>query len=259
MTVTIDGHATGRPSGSPSRRRHAWSGLLLLATAVLTSGCSAPVARYGKSRALDLLDVVPVSVGAGKGLSLAVRATPFLGLGLGYADSWRAGSDELRYGPIWWEEERGIPLYRYQRFQDYADRPTRYDGGYLAIPRDFRQRASTLLFLPGTPDGGLFWFPVLPAYVLEVPWRWNIMTGFELLNVEAGLFLGVVGLRVGVAPLHAFDLLVGLFGFDPAEDDIRPPLTPRWPEPGVEPLSFPHDADESATDPATQQEGDAAG
>lgn len=231
------------PTARLMRRPARAARTLLLLAATLAAGCQSPEARrYGLSRVLDLVDVLPVSVGAGIGLAAEIRATPVVGIGLGYADDWRAGTDELRFGPLWWEEERGIPLYRYYRFQDYEDRLARIPGGIPELPDHHRYRASSAVFVPGFPQDSLFWFPLFPPYYLPASWTWTDWTAMELLNVEAGVFLGVVGIRVGVAPLQALDFVVGLFTLDMAGDDVRRDVAPRWPEPDVAPPSFPPDS-----------------
>ena len=40
------------------------------------------------------------------------------------------------------------------------------------------------------------------------------------LNLDFGVFVGVVGLRVGFCPDQVIDFLAGIFGFDPLGDDI---------------------------------------
>ena len=41
---------------------------------------------------------------------------------------------------------------------------------------------------------------------------------------EAGATIGVVEARAGINPLQFVDFLVGIFGFDPADDDPPPPV-----------------------------------
>lgn len=208
--------------------------LLALATTPLLGGCSA---HYAKSRGLDLMDAVPISAGAGLGLLAEVRATPYVGLGLGYANSWRVGTDEQRLGPLWWEKERGIPVWRYYRHQNYLEETSRWSGGHLRFREERRNRAASLIVAPGMVREGLVWFPIYPPYMITKHWEWPNWSGWDLLNVEAGVFLGVVGIRVGVSPFQLIDFILGLATIDLAEDDVRDePL--RWPDPGAGPPSF---------------------
>jgi len=218
--------------------------LVLLLPAVL-GGCTSD---YWRDRGLDLYDTLPCSVAGGHGLTLEFRATQFVGLGIGWADDWRLGMDNHRFGPVWWEQERGIPVWRYYRYQDYLGSDRRWLGGNPRWwPEFHRFRAQSLIFAPGMAREGEFadWYTVThrPVYVpypytLHVPWIWPQWEGWSLLDVEVGVFLGVAGTRVAVSPLQFFDFFFGLFGADLADDDPRKPRAPIWPEYGA-PSPFP--------------------
>lgn len=227
---------------------------LLLAT----SACGTNLSHYGQSRALDLMDVIPISFAGGIGLLAQARVTPLCGIGIGYANTIRVGSDDQRYGPLWHEKERGIPIFRYYRIEAYEDFEVRWPGGDpLWWYEDRRARAVSYLFLPGYIRDGDFltplpspldpaetdlwtfrsWLAGWPPYVIRVPWNWPPYSRWNMLNVEAGVVAGPVGVRLGVCPLQVFDFVLGLFRVDLACDDVRifPVL---WPDPDAEP-SFP--------------------
>ncbi|MBI4880161.1 MAG: hypothetical protein HY812_10960 [Planctomycetes bacterium] len=217
--------------------------LLLLAA---PAGCAllppaprfAGPAHYLLSRSLDLADVFPASVAGGYGLSAQLRATAFAGIGAGWTNNWRAGTSEMRFGPLWWEKERGIPVWRCYRYQDYRGAEGRLPGGQK-LWRDTtrRMRASSLIVIPAMSREGDIWFPFLPPYFIKTPWEKPPWSWWSLLDCEASVFFGVAGLRAGISPLQAIDLLFGVFAFDPARDDPwEGPIL--WPDPGAEP-SFP--------------------
>jgi len=221
--------------------RHGPLALLLLIT-VGSTGCQSSVGRYFHARALDLTDVVPISVAAGYGLSAEARFTPFLGIGVGWAENWRIGRDTLRYGPVWWEKERGIPFLRYHRFQHYAGSTRRIPtGDRFWWDQEHRVIGNTLLVIPGVRRSGDLWFPFQPPYYRAEGWEWtpwskepvnllHFSWAREILNAEIGVFLGVVGVRVGIGPVHALDFLLGFLTIDFAGDD---PHEHRvfWPDP----------------------------
>jgi hypothetical protein len=220
-------------------RRPGLAGLLLaLALPALCVGCGTAMGDYGSARALDLLDVVPASLAVGYGASAQVRLSPYLGLGAGMTNNWRVGIGTERFGPFWFEKERGIPIWRYYRLQAYRETQARISGGdphYYEPVR--RYRASSMLVFPGMAREGQLWWPFYPPYFIKAHTEWPGWSFFELLNLEAGLFAGVIGARLTVSPLQLVDFVVGVFTFDPADDDPRT-LRPLWPDPEA-PDSFP--------------------
>lgn len=242
---------------------------LLLCALVSAAGCGTNLARYGHSRALDLMDSVPVSVAGGIGLLAQVRATPLVGLGIGYANTTRVGSDDQRFGPIWTEKERGFPIVTYYRVQTYDGREGRWAGGDpIWWSETYRARASSWIVLPGFPrEGDVLvpmpgptdppvrdlwnfepWLPFKPAYHHRAHWHWPWFSWTNLLNVEAGIVAGPVGLRLGVSPIQLVDFVGGLFLLDFALDDVRSyPIL--WPDPDAPP-SFPDDPGDPPPPPA---------
>jgi len=195
------------------------------------------------------MDSIPLSAGAGLGLSAEVRATPYAGLGIGYANDWRFGTDEQRLGPVWYEQERGIPIWRYYRHQNYLEETDRWSGGHERFRVDRRNRAASLIVAPGMVRDGLVWFPIYPPYMITKHWEWPNWSAWDLLNVEAGVFLGVVGVRVGVSPFQLIDFILGLATIDLADDDIRTDYI-QWPDPGATPASFEEQEVEDPSAPA---------
>ncbi len=194
--------------------------------------------QYAQARALDLADVFPASVAGGYGLSAQFRATALCGIGAGWTNNWRAGTSEMRFGPIWWEKERGIPVWRCYRYQDYRGAQGRLPGGQkLWRDQTRKMRASSLIVIPAMTRDGDVWFPFLPPYFIKTPWEKPPWSWWSLLDCDMSAFFGVAGLRAGLSPLQAIDFLFGIFALDPARDD--PGAEPiLWPDPGAEP-SFP--------------------
>lgn len=106
--------AAARPAASPRGATlllPRWTlPLAVLLGAALLPAC-AHVSAYGRSRGLDLLDTVPVSVGWGWGVSASFEATPCfrMGLGLSPVVSWRAGYEDRRLWGAWHEFEAAFP------------------------------------------------------------------------------------------------------------------------------------------------------
>ncbi|HZM00648.1 MAG TPA: hypothetical protein VFD43_10390 [Planctomycetota bacterium] len=84
--------------------------LLAVCAAVLPAGCS-HVSAYGRSRGLDALDTIPMSIGWGWGISGSVQGTPCLRLGLGVSPvvSERFGYEDRRLWGKWDEYESAFP------------------------------------------------------------------------------------------------------------------------------------------------------
>jgi len=77
---------------------------------LLASGC-AGLGGYGRSRAADLLDVVPVSVATGFGVSFSMKATPLFHVGLGTpVVSNRYGYEDRVFHGIWREYQLTFPF-----------------------------------------------------------------------------------------------------------------------------------------------------
>jgi hypothetical protein len=167
------------------------------------------------------LDVVPISAGAGLGALARARVTMYFEVGAGWASSSRVGwrrrcrsaetaRDELGAGGIapwreadgrlvrWSEESRALPvaysLTKYAR----ADGNTREAGSVFTV---FPVREQALLADPVTEIGSAF-------------------------DVEAEVFLGVAGVRVGGSVVQLCDALAGWLGFDPLGDDEIDPGEP---------------------------------
>ena len=161
---------------------------LLLALPLLGLGCSA-VGGYLRDRGADAADVLKLQGSVGLGLAADAKLGDALHLGLGYADVRKAGFSG-RAGVWLRDREVGFPV-------------------------------SLLLWVGALRDGRVSRLGHLHANVDELwhlrPARWG--------EVEAGVFLGVLGVRVGVSLIELADLLAGLVGFDPLADDrgLEPP------------------------------------
>ena len=110
------------------------------------------------------LDVVPINLSSGYGLSASVQATPFVGIGAGYADVLCFGFSDGRWGPYWREEYRGVPLISNIRHQDKPQEGDRWPGGEATqrVTAE-RYRASSYVFLPGLASDGGLWPPPFGA------------------------------------------------------------------------------------------------
>jgi len=170
--------------------------------------------NYLAARVRDTVDVVPVSVAQGAGLLARIRVTNWFDFGIGRASSSRAGWrrrgpsaetrwDERVHGGLvpwlgeegwefgWHEETKAIPFLYSLTEYERSDGETRQAGTLFTVT-PYREQAS--LASPRTEVGSAF-------------------------DVEAEVFLGIVGIRVAISPTQLFDWAVGWFGFDPLGDD----------------------------------------
>lgn len=255
---------------------------------LLASGC-AGLQSYGRSRAADLADCVPVSIAKGWGFSFSVKATPFFHVGLGtpvvstrygfedrvFYGSWREYQTAFPFTPFarqlgtlpprpYGANERrgfgdGIPLmYRWQVIRDAPSGEGRLQGNYEPRLRQWGRHPPV-----GREMGGAF---VIPEYRRALVWRdlrdeqgdanplamvgsptratlWEATRNGEDLPqawdlFEGDIFIGIVGVRVGLRPLEFIDLIAGLFTIDIMGDDIRSVST-ATPQPLPEPLPPP--------------------
>jgi hypothetical protein len=190
---------------------------VLGATDILGAGCSG-ANRYLESRALDLWDIVPVSVRAGLGADVSVRATAFLGTGLGAYEADAAGLAPGRWGPSWRDGAADLIFWTGKRMSLAGSRGPRdgprprWPGG--PDPRWLqkggagleRQTGNVFLVFP-VPAAWWSGTPVIP------PW-------YSWLDVETEVFLGVAGVRLGLCPVEIADFLAGLVGLDLLGDDV---------------------------------------
>ena len=198
---------------------------LALALAVTEPGC-ASAGAYWKSRALDLWDIMPMAVQLDVGMAVSARVTPFAQTGFGFygidadsANSWGMGLG--RWGRAWKEQAVHVLIgsIEYQEIEDMMwpggpDRPyRRTDEGRFA-----RRSGNFLVVLPlaGLHDPPVWVWADFP------PW-------YGLLDCELELFLGLGGVRLGLAPLQLPDFLLGFLGIDFVGDDIPAEEVPPGP------------------------------
>jgi hypothetical protein len=183
----------------------------LLSASLFAGGCT-QVADYAGDRARDLLDIVPISFAAGPGLAAEVRVTPLAGVAAGYADVYRLGTDEQRFGFLWHELLVGIPVVSSHRLMEYPPLPDRQSGSDMS--EDMRHRVSSYVFVPGMAANG----SPLPPPIGHADWAFPHRSPWEWLDVEVGA-VAMIGARVCISPLQAIDFLAGLVMLDPAGDD----------------------------------------
>ena len=186
--------------------------ILLASTA---TGCTT-VSHYVRDRGLDLMDAIPVSGGVGLGVSAEARVTRFLGVGVGYAVTWRAGFDEGRFGPLWRESEVGVPIVFYERRATRTGAAPPWVGGDPPVREGTTlRRMNTWLLHPGGPDAGL----PPPFASGDSPWVVPHASPWDWFHVEVGAVALLAGVRVGVSIPQWLDFLAGIADFDPAGDD----------------------------------------
>jgi hypothetical protein len=212
--------------------------LTLPLLALALGACRTNFGGYVADRVNDTVDIVPFSVASGPGFYVGARLTVIAGVGVGYAETSRAG---WRRRPVWTDDPEKLAGFRrwHERekgfvvFWDRTDDPE-----------------------PGAGNLGV----VVPAYTRESAWDYRL--GFEpgsALDAEVEVHLFYVGLRVGVSPLQAIDWLAGWFLLDPAGDDLHNRLEdttrPLPQQPREAPPSRPSSAPRESSTPTPKPSG----
>jgi hypothetical protein len=140
-------------------------------------------------RLQDLLDVLPISIGVGKGVFVGVRL-PMIGTGLGWTGEvdrygWATTPTRSSRAGSWHETGTLGVLFAMSR----AGGENGYDMGYVPIGPWENQDGS----------GGLVW-----------P---------QTMDVEAEVHLGFIGLRAGFSLLQFLDFFTSMVGWDMVGDD----------------------------------------
>ena len=165
-----------------------------LAAMLAASGCVAP------GRIADLQECARLSVGFGGGLNATARAGLCTDTAIGFgSEMLRVGHETRKVSGLWKEEE------------------VVFFPAWLVLCR-----LSYMRLYHGEDDGRHgYWLPIAEYWrhtgEPEVTW-YQLLMNFGT-DLEAGLALGLVGVRAGFNPLEAFDFVLGLFGFDIARDD----------------------------------------
>lgn len=199
----------------------------MLLMCVVNWGCSG-LESYSRKRVSDLLDLAPISFRYGVGISASMSASPFLVTGLGWRDNFSIGSGDGRWGWTWRESALYALIFCGESQSLDCEAATwGYSEPFLfprisvlprkgpldhryAVPNmmsdDFRLLGSCFVFVPAAmgPDGPVF--AILPPV-------------HSWANIQGEVFLGVIGVRVGVCVDEMFDFVLGLFGLDPIGDD----------------------------------------
>jgi len=171
----------------------------LAASLFLLTSCRTSTRGYFEDRLHDTLDWIPCSVAAGPGFYVGARATSFLGTGVGYAETNRAGLHrrsawpedpfELVNARTWSEKEKGLVILW-----------TR-DG-------DPKPGAGNLLIPPVVDEKNDFGF------------RAFIDPG-SLLDAEVEAHIIYLGIRIGASPIQIIDWLLGWATLDFLGDDLN--------------------------------------
>ena len=207
---------------------------LALATA---SGCHTPVGNYLANRARDFGECWRAELGLGVGAGAGVRALGLGPVGLSVS-SWRRDlTIGVSYGEV-------LPS------SDPSEAPWNAERVVLFIGASGRARGLPKLgpLQKGNPAGrgeygifslvsaGLFgkrvfedmdgldstWIwrtPKARPSGADAPPKWWSHAGLHALDIEAHVFAGLVGVRVGFSPGEFLDFLLGWFGADIATDD----------------------------------------
>ncbi len=173
----------------------------------LCTGCT-----YLKNRGNDFLDVVWADVGYGLGVGVDMQLTAFSQSGLGVYRMAKSGLTRREF-KTWNEFGAALLLGRMVLYDQHppARPPGEHDGerrGSLIYPTAIRSLLGDEFKAEGRPRIHI----VNP----RAPW----MNAFD---VDIGVALIVIGARVGLSPGEGVDFLLGWFGLDIGEDDIKGP------------------------------------
>src|SRR5262245_6103718 len=171
--------------------------IALLLTAL--AGCRTSASGYFDDRLRDTIDILPVSVASGPGFYVGARLTAFLGTGIGYAETSRAGSYRR---PAWPEE--ASELVNFRQWHEHEK------GLVVLWTRD------------ADPTPGAGNIVVLPVVDEQDDFRFRFfLEPGSALDVEAEVHLFYFGFRIGVSPVQLLEWLVGWFTLDPLGDDVN--------------------------------------
>jgi len=145
---------------------------------------------YLPNRLLDVLDLVKVSVGIGPGLGFELYATDNVWISYENFRTWRLGLDGRASGV--YEEGHYREWHLGDRVGEFGS------AGRVPLWATRLMRPYEAPLSPGVPA---------VARVPRIPWDVGVALHF------------LVGAEVLVRPFEVFDLAVGLWGDDPAEDD----------------------------------------
>jgi len=170
---------------------------------------AAYVGRYFERRVMDAADILQAQTSWGIGVSADAEVLGLLHVGTG-ASRERAcgfeGRELIRRSVV----RAGVPF-------GNVYHACRRDGRYFVL----HERHERSLRYPSVKtEDACYW--VLPVLANASP-KWQRPHWWRQLRVEAGGFAGLLGARVGVHLGEAFDFVVGIFGADPAGDDLPAP------------------------------------
>lgn len=205
---------TRAASNASSLRRVRCALLLVLFTAALP-GCT-----YLKNRANDLLDVVWLDVGVGPGLYAEGRISDFLIQGAGFQCHLANLSLHGRYVGLGRLGGMGLPTLTmagctmsihdpaYIGMVPILGGRSKYDPCHVEPPW-----SSCCLFFPG------LCLIERPKFIPEYS---AVERKLRVADIGAAVQYGI-GVRAGFSPGELYDFVWGLFGGDPAEDDVFVP------------------------------------
>lgn len=199
----------------------------LIALACSASGCGS-LGQFAADRGRDTLDMVPFSIATGAGVATRLRATNYFALGIGYVDAirigWRRRCASLEIHPSKLDRGGFVPKYDAPAIQ-----------GIPAFARfDWEERIKSLpiaydiIETRGDEAGTRIESGTMALVIPVRTANGTNIASFQgeigsVLDLEAEVFVGLIGIRVGLAPTQVFDWAVGWIGFDPfADDSTRP-------------------------------------
>lgn len=181
------------------------------------TGCS----PYSQNRLHDLRDAVRLSVGVGYGLSSTLSVGDAYGVGAGaYSKGWYVGNQGRIFPgqyvcetgnsfPAW----TGMALFPPCWYYCAPEAKVAFVLGLLLYSMDefsWQAGGDEVTVGRNTSVAGDLGLLLKTRYPAET----RVMTG-----VDASLFLGVVGVRVGFSPVELVDFIGGFVGFDLLQDD----------------------------------------
>ena len=196
---------------------------LLVAILAAIAGCATPVGTYAKDRGNDFADMFKLSGGPKLGIHADVQATDFVHLGLGGGVGYVGGfyGREIDGGM---EGDVNLPVVQIASLFSSGQKNSNENHIPAALViHGHLERMDIEGHFPKDYCGDkCFISPLIAgAWVGKDKQEIKDKPFYRLFDIESGVTIGVVGVRVGFSPGELVDFFLGWTGIDIVSDDTK--------------------------------------